>query len=186
MATRESPRAIVLVKACCRTLTAFSHGELAWAKAGAARARPTRDIAIAREMEKDLRNLMNSFLMESSSAWLSKDWGEVHAIPDGTFAAANSPKRETKNCSPILVSLTPAGTFGVNSPLSIHSAGTRKNVSRRGGTPGKERHSPDRREWGPASLRSFVRRRFILCLTALEVVELDSAISSPVFPSSLI
>jgi hypothetical protein len=28
MATRERPRAIVLVNACCRTLTAFSHGEL--------------------------------------------------------------------------------------------------------------------------------------------------------------
>ena len=29
MATRDSPRAIVLVNACWRTLTAFSHGELA-------------------------------------------------------------------------------------------------------------------------------------------------------------
>jgi hypothetical protein len=40
IATRDSPRAIVLVNACCNTLTAFSHGELACAKTGAARRRP--------------------------------------------------------------------------------------------------------------------------------------------------
>jgi len=39
MATSDSPRAMVLVKACCRTLTAFSHGEFACAKAGAATSR---------------------------------------------------------------------------------------------------------------------------------------------------
>jgi hypothetical protein len=39
MATSDSPRAMVLVKACCRTLPAFSHGELACAKAGAATSR---------------------------------------------------------------------------------------------------------------------------------------------------
>src|ERR1700720_3044066 len=41
IATRERPRAIVLVKACWRTPTAFSHGELpvACAKAGSARKR---------------------------------------------------------------------------------------------------------------------------------------------------
>src|SRR6266849_11207614 len=39
MATSDGPRAMVLVKACCRTLTAFSHGEFACAKAGTARAR---------------------------------------------------------------------------------------------------------------------------------------------------
>jgi len=37
IATSESPRAIVLVKAVINTLTAFSHGEFpCWAKAGAA------------------------------------------------------------------------------------------------------------------------------------------------------
>src|SRR5438132_4029984 len=35
IATNERPRAIVLVNACWRTLTAFSQGEAPWAKAGA-------------------------------------------------------------------------------------------------------------------------------------------------------
>src|SRR5499425_3490839 len=40
MATRERPRAMVLVKACCNTLTAFSQGEVpVWAKTGAAKIR---------------------------------------------------------------------------------------------------------------------------------------------------
>src|SRR6266403_6173945 len=38
MTTSERPRAMVLVKACCSTLTAFSQGEApVWPKAGAAR-----------------------------------------------------------------------------------------------------------------------------------------------------
>src|ERR1700730_18276447 len=42
MATSERPRAIVLVKACCRTFTAFSHGEFpACEKAGDASRRLT-------------------------------------------------------------------------------------------------------------------------------------------------
>jgi hypothetical protein len=45
MATSESPRAMVLVKACCSTFTALSHGEFACAKAGTARARPNAAIA---------------------------------------------------------------------------------------------------------------------------------------------
>src|ERR1700737_1646109 len=40
MATSESPRAMVLVNACCSTFTAFSQGELACAKAGAAMTSP--------------------------------------------------------------------------------------------------------------------------------------------------
>jgi len=40
IATKERPRAIVLVNACCRTLTAFSQGEAPWPKAGAANNRP--------------------------------------------------------------------------------------------------------------------------------------------------
>src|SRR6516162_3334014 len=42
MATKERPRAMVLVKACCSTLTAFSHGELpdTCAKPGTARTSP--------------------------------------------------------------------------------------------------------------------------------------------------
>jgi hypothetical protein len=43
IATSESPRAMVLVNACCSTLTAFSHGELpVCANAGAARHNATR------------------------------------------------------------------------------------------------------------------------------------------------
>src|SRR6267142_5885844 len=42
MATSESPRAIVLVNACCRTLTAFSHGEFpVCAKTGDAKSKLT-------------------------------------------------------------------------------------------------------------------------------------------------
>jgi len=41
MATSDSPRAIVLVKACCRTFTALSQGELACAKAGTASIKQT-------------------------------------------------------------------------------------------------------------------------------------------------
>src|SRR5258708_38002279 len=42
IATSERPRAIVLVKACCRTFTAFSQGEFpACAKTGEARSRLT-------------------------------------------------------------------------------------------------------------------------------------------------
>src|SRR6185436_16632717 len=41
MATSDRPRAMVVVKACCRTLVAFSQGEFAWAKTGSARASAT-------------------------------------------------------------------------------------------------------------------------------------------------
>src|SRR5260370_9651114 len=40
IATKERPRAIVLVNACCRTPTAFSQGEAPWAKAGADKSSP--------------------------------------------------------------------------------------------------------------------------------------------------
>jgi hypothetical protein len=50
IATRDNPRAMVLVKACCKTLTAFSHGEFAWANAGLARARPISEMATQRAM----------------------------------------------------------------------------------------------------------------------------------------
>ena len=51
IATRERPRAIVLVNAVIKTLTAFSQGELpvACAKAGAARSRPTATARACRE-----------------------------------------------------------------------------------------------------------------------------------------
>src|ERR1700677_4848678 len=50
IATRESPRAIVLVNAVCRTFTAFSQGEFACAKAGAARNNPNATAAICLEI----------------------------------------------------------------------------------------------------------------------------------------
>lgn len=50
MATRERPRAMVLVNAVCRTFTAFSQGEApAWAKAGAAR---RKALAVVTRMEE--------------------------------------------------------------------------------------------------------------------------------------
>jgi hypothetical protein len=51
MATRDNPRAMVLVKACCKTLTAFSQGEFVWANAGAASTSPISDVTRQRAME---------------------------------------------------------------------------------------------------------------------------------------
>src|SRR5277367_248281 len=48
MATSERPRAMVLVKAVIKTLTAFSQGEFPWAKAGAARSSSAREKRTAR------------------------------------------------------------------------------------------------------------------------------------------
>src|SRR5260221_9545692 len=56
MATSERPRAMVLVKACCSTLTAFSHGEApAWPKAGAARNTATTGVVRNRRRKIDER-----------------------------------------------------------------------------------------------------------------------------------
>src|SRR5713101_49088 len=56
IATRERPRAMVLVKACCSTLTAFSHGEVpVWPKAGAARNRATTAVVRNRKRNIDER-----------------------------------------------------------------------------------------------------------------------------------
>src|SRR5258708_14140168 len=53
MATSERPRAMVLVKACCSTLTAFSQGEApVWPKAGAARNRATT--AVLRNRKRNI------------------------------------------------------------------------------------------------------------------------------------
>src|SRR5258707_7463542 len=57
MATSESPRAMVLVKACCNTLTAFSHGELDWASTGPARTSATRNVAAPRAQLKRPKKL---------------------------------------------------------------------------------------------------------------------------------
>jgi hypothetical protein len=55
MATRESPRAIVLVKACWSTLTAFSQGEDACAKTGTA---SRRLMAVIHALRDAARNRM--------------------------------------------------------------------------------------------------------------------------------
>src|SRR5258708_4269903 len=56
MATSERPRAMVLVKACCSTLTAFSQGEApVWPKAGAARNRATTAVLRNRKRNIDER-----------------------------------------------------------------------------------------------------------------------------------
>src|ERR1700733_16323607 len=66
IATSESPRAIVLVKAVISTLTAFSHGELPWAKAGIA-SKSTKQIAINGERgEKLARQLRRTRFMRLS------------------------------------------------------------------------------------------------------------------------
>src|SRR6266436_4408915 len=53
MATRERPRALVLVKACWRTPTAFSHGDVpvACAKAGTARKKQSPAVIKKRELQ---------------------------------------------------------------------------------------------------------------------------------------
>src|SRR5579885_37156 len=65
MATSESPRAMVLVNACCRTFTAFSHGEApaAWANAGAASRSATTDAAKMRTERNQPRKGKARFLM---------------------------------------------------------------------------------------------------------------------------
>jgi hypothetical protein len=56
MATSERPRAMVLVKACCSTLTAFSQGEApVWPNAGAARNRATAAVLRNRKRNIDER-----------------------------------------------------------------------------------------------------------------------------------
>src|SRR5277367_3232582 len=55
MATSERPRAMVLVKACCRTLTAFSQGEAPWAKPGAASASAAREARVTRTENQQRR-----------------------------------------------------------------------------------------------------------------------------------
>ncbi len=63
IATRERPRAIVLVNACCRTLTAFYHGEAPWAKAGAANNRTTAATVNCRNTLLNRRALLQSGLI---------------------------------------------------------------------------------------------------------------------------
>src|SRR5580700_1949253 len=63
MATRDRPRAIVLVKACCNTLTAFSQGEApAWAKPGAARSNVVNEARSTR-VEPQPRTRFQSFFI---------------------------------------------------------------------------------------------------------------------------
>src|SRR6202030_3743456 len=63
IATRDRPRAMVLVKACWRTPTAFSQGELAWANAGAPRNRAASESRITREMRGRHERIFQGFLI---------------------------------------------------------------------------------------------------------------------------
>src|SRR5207245_4396382 len=63
IATKERPRAIVLVNACCSTLTAFSQGEAPWAKAGAAKSSPRAAAVNCRNIFLNRRALLQSGLI---------------------------------------------------------------------------------------------------------------------------
>src|SRR6266481_5402029 len=63
IATRERPRAIVLVKACWRTPTAFSQGEAPWAKAGATKSSPRATAVNCRNIFLNRRALFQSGLI---------------------------------------------------------------------------------------------------------------------------
>src|SRR2546430_7994192 len=63
IATKDRPRAMVLVNACCRTLTAFSQGEAPWAKAGAASNRPRAAAIKCRYAFLDPRALLQTRLI---------------------------------------------------------------------------------------------------------------------------
>jgi hypothetical protein len=68
MATSDNPRAIVLVKACCSTFTAFSHGEFPCAKAGTASARVIAAIPNPRASNRKPRtNREHRFMEEAPS-----------------------------------------------------------------------------------------------------------------------
>src|SRR6266702_440966 len=67
IATRERPRAMELVKACCRTLTAFSHGEVpVWPKAGPARNRATTAVVSNRKRNVDERKRLEQDMFTST------------------------------------------------------------------------------------------------------------------------
>src|SRR5437867_130067 len=67
MATSERPRAMVLVKACCSTLTAFSHGEApAWPNAGPARNRATTAVVRNRKRNIDERKRLQRDMFTST------------------------------------------------------------------------------------------------------------------------
>src|SRR5215469_9034943 len=70
MATKERPRAIVLVKACCSTLTAFSHGELPCAKTAAANSSPAPAAVTCRINRLNRAAFLQSgFILDISISW---------------------------------------------------------------------------------------------------------------------
>src|SRR5208282_4575531 len=83
MATRERPRAMVLVKAVWSTLTAFSHGEVpVWAKAGAAR-KSVKPRVISGERSQELRRHVqrNRFMFGFSLSLPSLGNGPLRGSP---------------------------------------------------------------------------------------------------------
>src|ERR1700688_1313486 len=73
IATSDSPRAIVLVNACCRTLTAFSQGDwpAACANAAAARIRDAQNAANAGRSQRETDFFRKAFFIDGE--FLSKD-----------------------------------------------------------------------------------------------------------------
>src|ERR1700676_4453776 len=138
MATRERPRAMVLVNACCRTLTAFSQGEAPWAKAGPARNRAATEARIGRVERQQRRTFQPFFIpiprQESCIAMRGKPRAHAPASPCGRNALVQRHARLTPEQLPRCV-LTPLcgrkRDLRVNFPLSTYSVFEEKNVSQK-------------------------------------------------------
>src|SRR5882762_1936448 len=107
IATSERPRAMVLVKACCKTFTAFSHGEFpACAKAGEARAKLTtiaprfRVVCLSRALFRQ-----NDFIRVSLIQRLV-DCEEVRRVLAVFVAGASGGTGASKNHRPARSALT--------------------------------------------------------------------------------
>src|SRR5579883_731855 len=144
-----------------------------------------KEAAAPRATRRDLQILEYSLLM-SSLAILSNTVGGGSRIPQRYFLAAPEAQERRAgqgSIGPGAGSLL-RGLFCANSPLSIHSARARRNVSRQVHALKRERMPYSRANGWCARRRSLARRRFIRWRTAFDVIEFDSAISSPVLPSS--
>src|SRR5215467_14824594 len=141
MATRESPRAIVLVNACCNTPTAFSQGELpvVCAKAGAARRKPDKDADKSRAERTTVRAVSQRVFIylprrkDVHHKWVRGKFKRPSVAGRGRNAngrmARDAYHRKTKPVwlSPRDSLLATARTF----PLSTHSVSPGENVSQR-------------------------------------------------------
>jgi hypothetical protein len=138
MATRERPRAMVLVNACWRTPRAFSQGELVWAKTGRART-STRSAKLAmRRTGIVKRKVFVRVFM--------RDLGERDALRKAMRGKPASPlvhraaagthwSKDTLGDSACPLRLDATGRQErderANFPLSTYSVFRKKNVSRK-------------------------------------------------------